>query len=50
MDTGKSSFFDGLIKYDVETKQSLYWSEHGQTAGEAIFIADPGAMIRMMAC
>ena len=40
-DTGKSSFLDGLIKYDVETMENLQWSEHGQTAGEATFIADP---------
>lgn len=38
--TGKSSFFDGLMKYDVQTGESLLWSEHGQTAGEPIFVAD----------
>ena len=40
-DTGKSSFFDGLVKYDVETHTALQWSYHGQTAGEPIFIPDP---------
>ena len=40
-DTGKSSFFDGLIKYDLEKHTSLQWSYHGQTAGEPIFVPDP---------
>ncbi|KIX07265.1 uncharacterized protein Z518_01918 [Rhinocladiella mackenziei CBS 650.93] len=40
-DTGKSSFVDGLVKYDAETHSTLRWSQHGQTAGEPIFVADP---------
>ncbi|KAH8690100.1 putative beta-carotene dioxygenase [Talaromyces proteolyticus] len=40
-DSGKSSFIDGLVKFDVETTTSLYWSEHAQTAGEPIFVPDP---------
>jgi torulene dioxygenase len=39
-DTGKSVFFDGLIKYDVDTHTYLQWSHHGQTAGEPIFVSD----------
>jgi torulene dioxygenase len=38
VDTGKSTFFDSLIKYDIETGETLTWSQHGQTAGEAIFV------------
>jgi torulene dioxygenase len=40
-DTGKSSFFDGLVKYDVDTHTALQWTYHGQTAGEPIFVPDP---------
>jgi torulene dioxygenase len=40
-DNGKSAFFDGLIKYDVDTHKSFQWSHHGQTAGEPTFVADP---------
>ncbi|KAL1967444.1 hypothetical protein VTN77DRAFT_3229 [Rasamsonia byssochlamydoides] len=38
VNTGKSTFFDSLVKYDTETGATLTWSEHGQTAGEAIFV------------
>ena len=38
-DTGKSSFFDGIVKYDVETRTHIRWSMLGQTAGEPIFVA-----------
>lgn len=40
-DTGKSSFMDGLVKYDAETNTTRRWSVHGQSPGEPIFIADP---------
>ena len=40
-DTGKSSFADSLIKYDVETHTAKRWSRHGHTPGEAIFVPDP---------
>ena len=43
MDTGKSSFLDGLIKYDVSNHTTKVWYVHGHTAGEPIFIADPGS-------
>lgn len=42
-DSGKSVFFDGLIKYDLETHTYLRWSHHGQTAGEPTFVADPNS-------
>lgn len=41
MDTGRSSFLDGLIKYDVSDHTAKLWSVHGHTSGEPIFIADP---------
>ncbi|KAL2398759.1 Carotenoid dioxygenase [Exophiala dermatitidis] len=40
-DTGKSSFLDGLVKYDAHTHSVLRWSRHGHTAGEPIFVPDP---------
>lgn len=40
-DTGKSTFFDGLVKYDTHTRSHTIWSEFGQSAGEPIFVADP---------
>ncbi|EEH50500.1 uncharacterized protein PADG_06579 [Paracoccidioides brasiliensis Pb18] len=36
--TGKSTFLDGLVKFDIETKQAVHWSEWGQNAGEPIFV------------
>ena len=42
-DTGKSTFFDGLVKHDCQTRKDIFWSVHAQSAGEPIFIADPGA-------
>jgi torulene dioxygenase len=44
MDTGKSSFLDGLIKYDVTNHTAKTWSTHGHTAGEPIFVADPDSI------
>lgn len=41
MDTGKSSFLDGLVKYDVSNQTAKVWSVHGHTSGEPIFVADP---------
>jgi torulene dioxygenase len=41
VDRGRSSLFDGLVKYDSETHTAKYWEKEGHTAGEAIFIADP---------
>ncbi|KAL5114330.1 hypothetical protein ACEQ8H_007766 [Pleosporales sp. CAS-2024a] len=37
----KSSFMDGLAKFDNVSQQSIFWEEEGHTPGEAIFIADP---------
>lgn len=40
-DTGVSTFADAIIKLDLEDKSTKRWSVRGQTAGEAIFVADP---------
>lgn len=40
-DTGLSTFADGLVKYDADTRTLVRWSQHGQTAGEPVFVQDP---------
>ncbi|OAL29375.1 hypothetical protein AYO22_02269 [Fonsecaea multimorphosa] len=40
-DTGKSTFVDGLVKYDAETHATTRWSVQGQSPGEPIFVGDP---------
>lgn len=40
-DSGHSTLSDSIIKLDLQDRSVRRWSEHGQTAGEAIFIADP---------
>jgi torulene dioxygenase len=37
----KSSFMDGIIKFDNKTQTAIFWEKEGHTPGEAIFIADP---------
>ncbi|KAF5863656.1 hypothetical protein ETB97_009589 [Aspergillus alliaceus] len=37
------SVFDGIMKFDSETKETILWSHHAQSPGEAIFIPRPGA-------
>ncbi|KAF2873958.1 carotenoid oxygenase [Massariosphaeria phaeospora] len=37
----KSSFTDGLAKFDNITQKSIFWETEGHTPGEAVFIADP---------
>jgi torulene dioxygenase len=41
VDRARSSFFDGLVKYDSATKTAQFWDRQGHTPGEAIFVADP---------
>ncbi|KAH5320761.1 hypothetical protein HBI11_047970 [Parastagonospora nodorum] len=41
VDRLKSSFMDGIVKFDNTTQKSIFWEEEGHTPGEAIFIADP---------
>jgi torulene dioxygenase len=40
-DTGRSTFLDGLVKHDCETRSNTFWNAPGQTPGEPIFVADP---------
>ncbi|KAF2120287.1 beta carotene dioxygenase [Lophiotrema nucula] len=37
----KSSFMDGIVKFDNKTQQSVIWNVEGHTPGEPIFVADP---------
>ncbi|KAF2123299.1 beta carotene dioxygenase [Dothidotthia symphoricarpi CBS 119687] len=37
----KSSFMDGIAKFDNVTQTSIFWETEGHTPGEPIFIADP---------
>ena len=37
----KSSFMDGIVKFDNITRTSIFWEEEGHTPGEPIFVADP---------
>ncbi|KAF7597232.1 hypothetical protein BBP40_008074 [Aspergillus hancockii] len=36
----ESTFFDGIIKFDSETKGTLQWNCHAQSPGEPIFVPD----------
>jgi torulene dioxygenase len=40
-DRGLSTFADGLGKFDSVTKTTVFWSVHGQSPGEPIFVRDP---------
>ncbi|KXT10940.1 hypothetical protein AC579_4 [Pseudocercospora musae] len=42
-DSGKSSFFDGLVKTDTETKTSVVWSVDKHTPTKPFFIPAPNA-------
>jgi torulene dioxygenase len=37
----KSSFIDGIVKFDNTTQTGIIWEKEGHTPGEPIFIADP---------
>ncbi|KAL4922506.1 carotenoid oxygenase [Aspergillus aurantiobrunneus] len=41
IDRGYSTFVDGIMKFDSATNETLIWSEHAQSPGEAIFVRDP---------
>lgn len=43
VNTGKSTLFDDMVKYDLETSTAKVWSKPGHSAGEAIFIPNPEA-------
>ena len=39
---GYSTFFDGISKFDLKTKEVMYWQNpRGHTPGEAIFVSNP---------
>ena len=40
-DEGHSTFLDGLIKYDTQTRTAKKWRTHAHSPGEAIFLPDP---------
>ena len=40
-DEGNSTFLDGLIKYDTQTRTAKTWRVHAHSPGEAIFLPDP---------
>ena len=40
-DRDLSTFFDGLVKYDMETHTASYFTVHGHSPGEPIFVPDP---------
>ncbi|PYH93572.1 putative dioxygenase [Aspergillus ellipticus CBS 707.79] len=42
-DRDDSTFFDGIMKFDNETKESLLWAHNAQSPGEPVFVADPDA-------
>ncbi|OGM47057.1 dioxygenase [Aspergillus bombycis] len=43
-DCGESTFFDGIIKFDSETMETLLWNDHAQSPGEPIFIPRPDGL------
>lgn len=40
-DRGRSTFLDGLLKFDSETQTSKSWMVHAHSPGEPIFLPDP---------
>jgi torulene dioxygenase len=41
IDRGLSTFFDGIMKFDSISQETLIWSAHAQSPGEPIFVPDP---------
>lgn len=37
----KSTFFDGIVKFDNVTQNAIFWDTEAHTPGEPIFVADP---------
>lgn len=37
----KSTFIDGIVKFDNVTQTAIFWDTEAHTPGEAIFVADP---------
>ena len=40
-DGGRSTFIDGIIKFDTQTQTAKHWVQHAQTPGEPIFLPNP---------
>ncbi|KAI9831999.1 MAG: hypothetical protein M1838_005685 [Thelocarpon superellum] len=40
-DRGRSTFTDGLVKFDTVTQQARYWECQGHSPGEPIFVPTP---------
>ncbi|KAF2266478.1 beta carotene dioxygenase [Lojkania enalia] len=40
----RSSFMDGLVKFDNKTQATIFWETEGHTPGEPIFVADPSGV------
>lgn len=45
IDRAKSSFYDGLVKFDSDSKTAKIWETFGHTPGEPIFIPRPEAKL-----
>lgn len=41
VDRRNSSWMDGIVKTDLETKETTYWDHPRHTPGESIFVPDP---------
>ncbi|PLN82969.1 putative dioxygenase [Aspergillus taichungensis] len=44
IDTNESTFFNGIMKFDSETKAFQTWKVQGHSPGEPIFVADPNGI------
>lgn len=40
--TRGNAFFDGIVKVDVQTGESLHWAEDGAFPGEPVYVPRPG--------
>jgi torulene dioxygenase len=40
---GKSTLWDGLIKYDLKNHDADLWLEHGHSVSEPLFVPNPDA-------
>jgi torulene dioxygenase len=40
-DRGESTFLDGLVKLDTQTRTAKHWNVHAHSPGEPIFVPNP---------
>ena len=45
VDRGLSTFVDGIIKLDCDSKSIQVWSTQGHTPGEPVFVPDPNGEV-----